>query len=298
MVSPVVQSYLEGRSRSSRLSTLWHITKKDTTELFFTDHDTTLQFEGNTYTPVLGVDATARQRQVDMEHSNLDIVGVLDDATIDDEELAGGLWRGATIEEILVDFRAPWAGPARRDFYIVTETKRMAGESWSAKLQGLTRLLEPRVGNVYNRNCRHVLGDTLCAVALAGFERLGTVTSISTLGDSFRIFKAIGTFETPHGLDSEHWDAGVIDWDSGDNFLGGGLSRMEVKSAVRPALSDIVLTLQLDMSYPITIGDTFKITPGCDKTTDHCRNKYSNLIRFGGFPHVPGNDRMLSHSKA
>jgi len=39
--------------------------------------------------------------------------------------------------------------------------------------------------------------------------------------------------------------------------------------------------------YPIAIGDTFAVLPGCDHTTATCQNAFNNLARFGGFPYIP-----------
>ena len=44
----------------------------------------------------------------------------------------------------------------------------------------------------------------------------------------------------------------------------------------------------------IAEGDTFRIVAGCDKQFATCRSKFANTANFRGFPHVPGNDFMLS----
>jgi uncharacterized phage protein (TIGR02218 family) len=41
-------------------------------------------------------------------------------------------------------------------------------------------------------------------------------------------------------------------------------------------------------------GDNFRIVAGCDKQFATCRTKFDNVPNFRGFPHVPGNDFMLS----
>jgi uncharacterized phage protein (TIGR02218 family) len=51
------------------------------------------------------------------------------------------------------------------------------------------------------------------------------------------------------------------------------------------------------MPRPIQAGDTFSITAGCDKRFETCRDRFSNVVNFGGFPHMPGNDFALSYAK-
>ena len=44
---------------------------------------------------------------------------------------------------------------------------------------------------------------------------------------------------------------------------------------------------------PIIVGDTFRVTAGCDKTHGTCRKKFENALNFRGFPHMPGNDFII-----
>ena len=43
----------------------------------------------------------------------------------------------------------------------------------------------------------------------------------------------------------------------------------------------------------IKVGDTFRVTAGCDKTHATCRKKFANAVNFRGFPHMPGNDFII-----
>jgi len=54
-----------------------------------------------------------------------------------------------------------------------------------------------------------------------------------------------------------------------------------------------MLTLQLPFGRLCTVGDTATLTIGCDKTRPTCRNKFSNVRNFGGFPDVPGRDKVI-----
>ena len=47
------------------------------------------------------------------------------------------------------------------------------------------------------------------------------------------------------------------------------------------------LLLGSALYFPLAIGDTFTLYPGCDKILQTCTNKFSNQIHYGGFPFVP-----------
>jgi hypothetical protein len=49
------------------------------------------------------------------------------------------------------------------------------------------------------------------------------------------------------------------------------------------------------MPYAIQIGDTFSAVAGCQKRlAEDCGTKFSNVVNFGGEPHLPGIDALTS----
>ena len=52
------------------------------------------------------------------------------------------------------------------------------------------------------------------------------------------------------------------------------------------------------MAGAIAAGDTFTVTAGCDKLFATCQAKFANGPNFRGFPHMPGNDFVLSYALA
>ena len=49
------------------------------------------------------------------------------------------------------------------------------------------------------------------------------------------------------------------------------------------------------MAQPIAVGDAFTVTAGCDKLFATCQSRFSNSANFRGFPHIPGNDFVVSY---
>ena len=58
-----------------------------------------------------------------------------------------------------------------------------------------------------------------------------------------------------------------------------------------------VVTFELwqAMPEPIAAGDSFTVTAGCDKRFETCHDRFNNVVNFRGFPHIPGNDFVISY---
>jgi uncharacterized phage protein (TIGR02218 family) len=59
--------------------------------------------------------------------------------------------------------------------------------------------------------------------------------------------------------------------------------------------NDVVLELWQASPAPVALGDEFMVTAGCDKRFDTCRTKFDNGVNFRGFPHMPGDDFVMSY---
>jgi len=256
---------------------LWRITRTDGTILRFTDHDCPLVVGIETFTPAGGFSASARQHNADLKPTNLELIGILDNASISHDDLRAGKYREAMVEEMVVDRRFPWAGNFSKSVYWVDQVKFSNGR-WDVQISGLMRWLQPHVGQLYGRTCRYKLGSTGCTVNLAGITITGIVTSISTTQVRKRFIASALI-----GHATNQFAAGLLTWTSGNNngLLG------EVKS-FNGTTGEFVF--QLSAPFNIQVSDTFTVYPGCDKQATTCLTKFSNLVNFGGFPTVPGED--------
>lgn len=258
--------------------TLWIIERTDGVILRFTDHDQTLTLDGEEFTPSgSSVSATARQHIEGVEPQNLDIRGAVTSDSISNDDLRAGLYRQAKVTELLVDWRYPWAGTFVQNVYYIEETT-FSDTAWVARLAGLSVRLRPNVGRKVTRSCSFVFGDS----ATCGFD-------VSTVTVTGRTVSSIVTDGREFGSDVTGadglYDKGVMRWTTGDN---AGLKGF-VKSFLNPGG---LINLQLKTVFPIQVGDTFSIERSCDKLDTTCK-AYGNFLRFGGFPSIPGNDRLI-----
>lgn len=257
------------------LCTCWKATLQNGTAFGFTDHTSDLVIGGVLYESASGYTPTAIQGNSNLAVDNLEVVGLLDSATITDADLNAGLWDYADIEIFQVNYADLTMGSNRLVKGRTGEIK-YGRQEFTAELRGLAQQLQQTIGEVYSASCRAQLGDARCKVDLAPYTFAATVTGVTDQ----RQFAAAALIQ-PAG----YFAYGKVIFDSGAN---AGLS-MEVKASPPGAIE-----LQLPMPYPVAIGDAFRAIAGCRKRfQEDCKAKFSNVINFRGEPWVPGNDQML-----
>jgi len=274
-----MQAHLD--SGATTLCWCWKITRGDGAVQGFTDHDVDMAFAGTTYEAASGFTATEVQSLLDLAIDNLSVTGALSSATLNEADLAAGLYDNAAIEI----WRVNWSDRSQR----VLMRKGNLGEvkrgktAFTAEVRGLAHLLNQPVGRAYGYGCDADLGDARCTIDLTGaaFKGEGTVASAT---DARRF--------TAAGLDvfADGWfTGGKLTWTSGAN---DGRA-MEVKRH-----AGVSIELWQSMSEAVAAGDAFVITTGCDKQFATCKAKFANTINFRGFPYMPGNDAVLAYPTA
>lgn len=254
----------------------WKITRRDGAILRFTDHDRQILFEGELYYPTGGANQSATQKQTGFRSRNRDMIGVLTSAAITDDDLRAGRYQDAQVDIYLIT----WEDGATSEYFLhdvywIDDITFNDGD-YTATLTSVTSFLEKDVGGIITRDCRHNLGDARCQVALGPFTTTGEVTAV--VAQRLRV-------ETDLTDDDGYYNNGVLTWTSGAN---DGLA-VEIRSSVQ---TDGVLLFWLRSPFDIEVGDTFSIVAGCNKLLETCRDVFDNVVNFGGYPHVPGTDKL------
>jgi uncharacterized phage protein (TIGR02218 family) len=261
----------------------WRVERKDEVVMGFTDHDRDLLIDGTPYKAATGFTATAIEDQLGLAVSNLDVDGALSSAAITEEDLNAGLYDDASVTIMRVNWQDVSQRVILRSGFLGNVTRGEA--AFSAELRGLAAKLDQSAGRVFQRTCAWELGDSRCGIDLGAPAHQGSGT-IASLISNFE-FTASGIDSFASGV----FNRGKITWLTGNN---AGLD-IEVKTHTQG--SPVArLSLFLPMARAMAIGDTFTITAGCDKRLETCRDRFSNVVNFGGFPHMPGNDFALSYA--
>ena len=274
-LSSTLQTHLS--SGTTTLCWCWKITRRDSAVLGFTDHDVSLNFGGVTFAAATGFTAGELQSSADLSVDNLSVIGALSSASLNEADLAAGLFDNAAIEI----WRVNWAAPKQRVLMrsgSLGEVKR-GRTAFEAEVRGLAHALNQPVGRVFGHGCDAVLGDGRCTAAIT------RVTGTAATVTDARRFTALGFTAYASGWFSD----GKLTFTSGAN---AGRA-VEVK---RHTLSGASAAFELwqAMSELIVAGDGFTVTPGCDRSFATCKTKFVNAANFRGFPYMIGDDAALA----
>lgn len=266
-----------------RFATCWQITRTDSVVLYLTNHNTKLVVDGHTFDPVGSPSTSAIERKDGVGGNNFNAKSYLHSDAITHDDLRAGRYRGAEIVEFVVDWKYPWLGKMRVSICRILETA-FTGEVWEAQIEDLKSRMKQRVGRVYSRNCDYVFGDPdTCGFDLSTVEQSDAVGSV-TDPEQKRIF----TLDTLSVADG-YFDDGTILWTDGNN--------KNLYSEIKTQLGSVV-ELHVATPFKIVASDPFNIWPGCKHTKEACKTFQGNLQRFGGFPTIPGNDKLFQSPNA
>jgi uncharacterized phage protein (TIGR02218 family) len=274
-----VQDLLASRPEKAIVANLFTFTLLSGPVLTFTDRRRDRKVGGVTFLAgpprlVRGTISTVRgmsvsTQKVTIQEANGEFIGML----------ARGFFNRAVYSmqrQFAVDPAAlAWTSPFTRFAGRVNSVDSITSSSAELTIKSMLDDLDqdyPR--GVVQTDCNRVLFDVGCGLDAAAFRVTGTASAGCTVN------KLLSGLSNP----DVYFTQGVVTFTSGAN---SGLSWM-VKSYV----GGVVVP-----SYPFLVapaaGDTFSITPGCDKTLATCTSKYSYNPSAGvapffrGLPFVP-----------
>lgn len=278
-IPPGLQDKLD--SGCTTLCRCWVLTRSDGVVQGFTDHDEDVVVGAVVCEAGTGLTGSEATQKLGLAVDTSEISGALAADTLNEDDLAAGRYDAAVVELWLTD----WSEPDLRVLIAkgtLGEVKR-DGNAFTAELRGLSDRLSQETGRLFTTTCSADLGDNHCKVDLTApaFHGSGTVASV-TAASSF----VAGGLD---GFDDGWFTAGRLTFASGAN---AGLS-VEVKTHRNSGT--VSIDLWQAMPEPIAEGDTFTVTAGCDKAFSTCHDRFANAVNFRGFPHIPGNDFVISY---
>lgn len=266
----------------ARLTELWKITRTDATVLRFTSWDAPVEYQGDVYTPAGGVLSGAREIGPEVDPANQQIIGVLTSGAITLADLLAGKYDDATVDQFVVHAGYLWAGAYSHQRYTAAATRR-EGDLFYLELSDLGRRAATRHGSYYTKECIHQLGGADGAAAdVVGCRH----TPATYAGEVSAVPVQRWIVESDASAADGVLAFGYLTWASGANT--GLVSRIEanLNTSGRIRLLD-------PTPFPIEAGDTFTAVEGCPKTFSACKDRFSQVPNFGGYPYIPGNDRLF-----
>jgi hypothetical protein len=164
-------------------------------------------------------------------------------------------------------------------FYGKVSTCDMDRTSIHMKVKSLINLLsiQQMPKRLFQAACNHVFGGPMCGYdPILGKNALGVSTGIG---------------QATVAADTGTSQGVLVCTATPPNYVQGTCIGVTGKNAgftrTISAVSGNNLGFFKAWIYPIAVGDTFHVRPGCDHTTARCNNDLQNILRFGGFPFIP-----------
>jgi uncharacterized phage protein (TIGR02218 family) len=149
------------------------------------------------------------------------------------------------------------------------------------KVKSLLNLLSinqfPR--RLYGSPCTHLYGGAMCGYdRVNGKNALGVATGVGQFSITAQTGTTQGTINTGSTLAS---------WVSQGTVVGLTGANAGITRTIANTGDGTQIGMFVQYLYPVTVGDTFNVLPGCDHSPPTCDGVMQNLGRFGGFPHIP-----------
>lgn len=196
----------------ARLCQAWIVTRADGVKLGFTDHDRDLVVDGVTCRAGGGWSPGASEAGAGYVPGQSAALGVLDDAGITEADLAAGLYDGAKVAALRVDWRAP--SRLVRLWTATIAAVSREGQAFKAGLAGPLAALERMAGRTFTRLCDARLGDPRCGITppagVSCDKRWATCVGTFDNGVNFRGFPTSPgeDFLTLYPVEGERNDGG------------------------------------------------------------------------------------------
>ncbi len=260
--------------RLTTLAMLWSLERCDGIMIGLTDHDRDLTIGGWAYRAAPGMVPAAIERGDGLDPVVSEARGALTAAAVSGADLLAGRWDGARVRVAAVD----WDGGGEP--VVLSEgtmgTVDIEAGGFTAELHGPAAALDRPATEETSAECRAMLGDRRCRVAMAGRERLARV--IASAG-------AVITLDRTEPV-PDAYGGGTVRW------LGGALCGGQTTIAGSDGAQ---VTLTQPPRGAIAAGTLVRLREGCDKSIATCAARFGNAANFRGEPYLPGMDLLTRY---
>lgn len=228
---------------------------------------------GQIYLTGAGYDFTAYGANASMSPAAIDLEGILGQTGVTADVIASGVFDGARCYLFSTNFTAPVEDEEPIVCSVLGKVT-LEDDKYRVEEMALIDALNQSVGRTYKSQCDKVFGGQEvggCKIDLAPLTVTGTITSVT----SASLFADSSRAEA-----DDYFALGAIVFTSGLNV---GIKAEEIKVFTA---GGIIQTYEPFYNMP-AIGDTYSLIPGCRKRLEDCRDKWNNVINFGGFPTIP-----------
>ena len=272
-------------SGGTSLCACWLIIRTDDVTLGFTDHDQTITFDGINFEPANGLEGSEIAAKLGAQVDTSEITGILHSQAISEDDIEMGRYNGASVKTYWVN----WRDVSMRELLRIDTIGEIVREDliFRAELRSQQQQMNVPQGRRYQSQCDVLVGAPRCGINIEGSAYKGTGT-VSEVKNRFLV-EASGL----SGFAANWFSHGTVYWQNG--------KRIKITDRViAHANADGIVSLSFSQPVGdwVEVGDAFFVFVGCDRRYSTCKSKFSNSLNFQGFPHIPGNDFVLSVPKS
>jgi len=279
---PVLTAFLNS-ARQAALFDLWTFTLSNGSVLRYTDSDVDVWLpDGRVFTrgPIITRDRVRWVRGIEVDQLSVRMAAdstVTINGTALIPFIAAGGFDGATavLDRVYLDDANMVKGWLNFFAGQVADIDIARMEATLKVKSQLVQLNQAMPRNLYQAACLNDLSDANCGINRLAISSDFTINAVATWFNP----SVYVTDAQPSG----HWDLGICTMTSGPN------AGQERTVQIHLLFPGNVCSLQFARPFPFTpqVGDTLRISAGCNKTPGICNAKFGNLLRFRGQPYVP-----------
>lgn len=250
-----------------RIVPLWGAT------VYLTDHPRDLVMGGHTYQTDSGYQFSGMASESSMAPGVMDLEGIAGIAGIDFDEIVSGVFDNARVYLFATTWTAPIEDEEPLGVAFMGKTV-MRDQRYTAELMMMVDALNQTTGKTYTPTCRKPFGGQEyagCKLDLVPLTVTGTLTHVTSNG----VFR-----DSTRAEAADYFGEGLISFTAGQN---AGLRPLEIKTHA----ADGTFALHEPFHYPVAVGDAYTLVPGCRHRLEDCRDKWNNVVNFGGYSFVP-----------
>lgn len=279
------------QSSTTKMAMYYRVERTDAMVFGFNDSDRDISIGGLTYYASSGLSLSTVQNTDGFNVSSIDAQIFLTVST--ESAIEAGIWDNAAV----LIFEARWdSPPATLDTQQIIVLKdgylgRVDRQNlrFVAEVQDKKSRLDLRIGRVFTPTCpwrsavwngTTFVPEAVCNADLTSHIHTGTVTSVGS--DPRMIFSASAQAEA-----AGYYNEGIVAFTSGPNAGLGMLSSMDIRR-----YENQQFLLHRPLPYAVAVGNTFTAVRGDNKTFQTCQTVFDNAANFGGFPYLPGIDKV------
>lgn len=297
------------RSDVTHIAFVWCIQMSDGRTIRGTEHDLDIIIPATGSSPVdpfagtyyslanvtLGDVASTSDLSVD----NLEVTGAFADSDtstsphsmsvldITVSDIENGLLNRAPVTIILLNWQYPEHGYFIAKAGTLGAINTDSDGKYTTEVRGLTQSLAQTVIRTFATACNVIkFGDGRCRFNVGALQVTGHVT-LSSSNEVNQFEVVLGT-SSPAPSFTPSYAGGEFTFTSGAN---AGFIR---EAKLDPNQNGGIIQFWDAFPFAPSEGDTFTLTPGCDRTRETCRDHYQNLVHFRGYGlFIPGLLRIL-----